>query len=53
MIKSLRIVKKRGRVICCNCGRGVQSGTAYVRIGRKNYCVMCEGPGKETREAPK
>ena len=53
MIKSLRIVKKRGWLICCNCGRGVQSGTAYVRIGRKNYCVMCEGPGKDAWEALK
>ena len=51
MIKSLRIVKKGGRVLCCNCGGKVQPGMAYVRIGRKNYCVMCEGPGKEAWEA--
>ncbi|MCL4336293.1 MAG: hypothetical protein M1344_03575 [Candidatus Thermoplasmatota archaeon] len=53
MIKSLRIVKKGGRVVCCNCGDRVQPGTAYVRIGRKNYCIMCEGPGKEAWEAMK
>ena len=53
MIKSLRIVKKGGRVVCSNCGRRVHPGTVYIRIGRKNYCVVCEGPGKETWEALK
>ena len=51
MIKSLRIVKKGGRVVCCNCGKRVQPGMAYVRIGGNNYCIMCEGPGKEAWEA--
>ena len=53
MIKSIRIARKGGRITCYNCGSRVRPGITYIRIGKKNYCVMCEGPGKEIWEALK
>ena len=53
MLKEVRIARKGGRIICENCGNRVYPGIAYIRIGKKNYCVMCEGPGKEIWEALK
>ena len=53
MIHTMKVAKKGGKVLCRSCGRRVLPGDAYVRIGRKNFCVVCDGPGRKAWEAPK
>ena len=53
MIHTIKIAKKGGKVLCRNCGRRVCPGTAYIRAGKKNYCALCDGPGKKSWEALK
>jgi hypothetical protein len=50
MIHSIRIARKGGKVVCGNCGRRVESGEVYVRVKKKSYCLLCEGPGKKMWE---
>ena len=50
MFLAVRVARKKGKVACHNCGSRVMPGTVYLKISGLNYCVLCDGPGREAWE---